>query len=120
MTERVVELTDAMLDAGAAALDQFDGPIPADRHERWGVVSLILVAALREAPYPASRPEPASVTVTMSIQQAEGIMGLLSIHHSETIEAGYMVSPNGSALIKTFESARDAALEAIGQGVSEP
>jgi hypothetical protein len=57
MSERVVELTDEMLNAGAAALDHFDGPIPADHHERWGVVSLILVAALREAPYPASRPE---------------------------------------------------------------
>lgn len=51
-----IELTDAMLDAGADALDVWDNrPIPADHHERWGIVSLILVAALRESPYPAHR-----------------------------------------------------------------
>ena len=92
MTERVVELTDQMLNAGAEALDQFDGPIPADHHERWGVVSLVLVAALREAPYPAARPEAASgdeITLTIRQDDAEMLYAHLCNDIPPGVEGGW-------------------------------
>lgn len=58
-----VEISDEMMSAAAAALiqaaERYNLSLPEATPERWGIVGVILYAALRVAPYPARRmPEP--------------------------------------------------------------